>query len=360
MQTLPVRIGVLVPSLDPVVEHDFQRFMPAAASFHVARLDQSASSKPANDESLARMCDQAPERARPLADLGAELIMFCCTSGSFLRGFGWDRELARRIEEAVGVPALTTSSAVAEALAALGIRRIFMVTPYPRSANEREQAFFNAHGVEIPAFTSFECEHSHDIDKVTPGAIVERVLAHRAAIDDCEGVRELRATRDGDRRAPRGGAGQAVITSNASAFATATADGHDVPADAHGRVRFGAGRRAMETVEHLRDFFRRVSEPIDPRYIPLYEPRWLAMTVELMARAIEWTPGGSVQLLSGYRGTKKRCGDWRRAVSWYSGATDIDSCRPDVSIEFAWPISLHGRSPPVSVPLAWFRSPEPI
>ena len=176
------------PSLDPVVEHDFQRFMPAAASFHVARLDQSATSKPANDESLARMCDQAPERARPLADLGAELIMFCCTSGSFLRGFGWDRELARRIEEAVGVPALTTSSAVAEALAALGIRRAFMVTPYPRSANEREQAFFNAHGVEIPAFTSFECERSHDIDKVTPGAIAERVLAHRAAIDDCDGV----------------------------------------------------------------------------------------------------------------------------------------------------------------------------
>ena len=71
MLTLPVRIGVLVPSLDPVVEHDFQRFMPAAASFHVARLDQSAASKPANDESLARMCDQAPARARPLADLGA-------------------------------------------------------------------------------------------------------------------------------------------------------------------------------------------------------------------------------------------------------------------------------------------------
>ena len=30
METLPTRIGVLVPSLDPVVEHDFQRFLPAA------------------------------------------------------------------------------------------------------------------------------------------------------------------------------------------------------------------------------------------------------------------------------------------------------------------------------------------
>ena len=70
MQTLPTRIGVLVPSLDPVVEHDFQRFLPAAASFHIARLDQPTTAKPANDESLTRMCDLAPERARSLADLG--------------------------------------------------------------------------------------------------------------------------------------------------------------------------------------------------------------------------------------------------------------------------------------------------
>ena len=236
MQTLPTRIGVLVPSLDPVVEHDFQRFLPAAASFHVARLDQPTSSKPASDESLTRMCNLAPPRAQPLADLGARLILFCCTSASFFRGFGWDRELARRIEEAVGVPALTTSTAVAEAFAALGIRRAFMVTPYPRSINQREQAFFNAHSVEIPAFTSFECEHSHDIDKVTPGAIVERVLAHRTAIDDCDGVfvscTALRAMETVEHLEAE--LDKPVVTSNASALWAALRrldiDGSGVPA----------------------------------------------------------------------------------------------------------------------------------
>ena len=220
MQTLPARLGVLVPSLDPVVEHDFQRFLPDSASFHVARLDQPTTSTPGNDTSLTRMCDQAPRRARPLADLGAELIVFCCTSASFFRGFGWDRELAGRIEEAVGVPALTTSSAVAETFAALGVRRAFMVTPYMRSINERERAFFNAHGVEIPAFTSFECELSHDIDKVTPGAIVERVLAHRTAIGDCDGVfvscTALRAMETVERLEAL--LDKPVITSNASAL----------------------------------------------------------------------------------------------------------------------------------------------
>ena len=236
MQTLPTRIGVLVPSLDPVVEHDFHRFLPDEASFHVARLDQPTTSKPANDASLARMCDQAPERAQSLADLGAELIMFCCTSASFFRGFGWDREIAGRIEAAAGVPALTTSTAVTEAFAALGIRRAFMVTPYGRSTNEREQAFFNAHGVEIPAFTSFECKRSRDIDKVTPGAIVERVLAHRAAIDDCDGVfvscTALRAMETVEHLEAE--LGKPVVTSNASALWAALrrldVDGCDVPA----------------------------------------------------------------------------------------------------------------------------------
>ena len=61
----------------------------------------------------------------------------------------------------------------------------------------------------------------------------------------------------------------------------------------------------------LRNFFQQVSDqpihPEDPRYIPLYEYPEMAGDdpVELMARAIEWTPGGSVQLLSGYRGTGK-------------------------------------------------------
>ena len=61
----------------------------------------------------------------------------------------------------------------------------------------------------------------------------------------------------------------------------------------------------------LRDFFRQLSDqpigPEDPRYIHLYDDSELtgADPVELMARAIEWTPGQSVQLLSGYRGTGK-------------------------------------------------------
>lgn len=61
----------------------------------------------------------------------------------------------------------------------------------------------------------------------------------------------------------------------------------------------------------VRDFFRQVTDrpldPDDPCYVDIYSDRVLLESdpVELLARGIEWTPGESVQLLSGFRGTGK-------------------------------------------------------
>ncbi len=62
---------------------------------------------------------------------------------------------------------------------------------------------------------------------------------------------------------------------------------------------------------YLKRFFQAVADaPLeagDPRYVALYEDNKLADDdpVELLARAIEFSPGESVQLLSGFRGTGK-------------------------------------------------------
>lgn len=67
----------------------------------------------------------------------------------------------------------------------------------------------------------------------------------------------------------------------------------------------------QEDRQFLRDFFRAVGEgplePDDPRYIPIYQELDLTRDdpVELLARGIEWTPGQSAQLFSGFRGTGK-------------------------------------------------------
>ncbi|MEE8587234.1 MAG: hypothetical protein V3T83_20535, partial [Acidobacteriota bacterium] len=62
---------------------------------------------------------------------------------------------------------------------------------------------------------------------------------------------------------------------------------------------------------YLREFFQHLNdrplEPDDDFYVRLYESSELSDDdpVELLARGIEWTPGESVQLFSGYRGSGK-------------------------------------------------------
>src|SRR5216683_6746861 len=66
--------------------------------------------------------------------------------------------------------------------------------------------------------------------------------------------------------------------------------------------------------EFLKNFFRSANflplEPTDPKYVQIYSDPELPSDrdndpVLLLGRGIEWTPGESVQLFSGFRGTGK-------------------------------------------------------
>jgi len=62
---------------------------------------------------------------------------------------------------------------------------------------------------------------------------------------------------------------------------------------------------------YLKEFFRELGKrelsPDHRLYVPIYEHPGMSVDdpVKLLARGVEWTPGGSVQLFSGFRGTGK-------------------------------------------------------
>jgi maleate isomerase len=181
------RLGLLVPSSDAVTEMDFQRFLPPGVSFHTARLyhnDATPRGAPTLDELVAA----SEPAARTFLQVDPELIVFACTSGSFYKGYGWDREIAERLKAATGVPAVATTTAVVEALHALGLRRVFMVTPYTEEINRIEVQFLKDSGVEVVEYTPFHCPKSRDIANIAPSQVIERVLVHRDVIGRCDGV----------------------------------------------------------------------------------------------------------------------------------------------------------------------------
>ena len=87
--------------------------------------------------------------AKLLATAHPDLVLFGCTSGSLIGGFGYDLELIKRMEGQCGAKALTTSSAVLMALKALGAKRVVVATPYVDRVNEIEKKFLEDNGFEV-------------------------------------------------------------------------------------------------------------------------------------------------------------------------------------------------------------------
>lgn len=216
----PRRIAILIPASDPVVEMDFRTFLPKEVCFHIGRFPQGPQAKTAAFDSMNGMVEGVPAVAKMMTQVDPEMILFCCTAASFFKGYGWDKEIVRRIEEATGVPATTTSTSVAEALRAVGAKRVFMVTPYRAEINRIEVQFFKDHGVEVAHSTTFDCPQSRDIDKINPQAIIDRVLEHRAQVDACDTVfiscTALRSMETIETL--EGRLGKPVVTSNAAAL----------------------------------------------------------------------------------------------------------------------------------------------
>jgi len=136
------RIGVIVPSTNTTVEYEFAKMAPEGVSIHAARMYNPETNDPKlKADALIKMGENAKEAAKELSSIKPALIAFCCTSGSFVKGKGHDKEIVKEIEEVSGVPAITTTTAVVEALKAFGKKRIVMATPYNQEIADKEEIF---------------------------------------------------------------------------------------------------------------------------------------------------------------------------------------------------------------------------
>ena len=98
---------------------------------------------------LASMNDHIALAARQLATCDPDLVVYMCTSGSFMDGSRGESELRRRLTDLTGKPVITTSQAVLEAHRALDIRRPVMLTPYDENLTNREIAWLKSNGVDV-------------------------------------------------------------------------------------------------------------------------------------------------------------------------------------------------------------------
>jgi maleate cis-trans isomerase len=141
------RIGVMVPSTNTTTEADFQMVAPRDVTIHGQRM--WLTNDAAGEAGMDRMNAEVEAGARYLATARVDVIAYGCTTGSFYKGPGWDRDMVALMERVAGVPAVATAPSVVEALRLLGARRISVATPYPDWNNRQLRAYLEALGFDV-------------------------------------------------------------------------------------------------------------------------------------------------------------------------------------------------------------------
>jgi len=143
LATPRARIGLIVPSVNTLSEPQFNRYAPPALSVHAARARVAGEWK----RPLAAMAEEIALAARLLADCGPDLIVFHCTDTSMTEGPEGEGRILDIVRDASGVEALATSRLVLDALQALAMRSVVVISPY--RSNENVVRYLAAAGLMV-------------------------------------------------------------------------------------------------------------------------------------------------------------------------------------------------------------------
>ena len=141
------RIGVIVPSVNTVVEPWFSAVAPSGVTVHAARmfLDNNLTA-----EALVRMDrDDGMRGVKQIMSCRPASVAYCCTASSIVQGLAYDEALNHELAAAAGVPVFTATRGIIEALHAIGAKRLAVCSPYTTAIDDAEHAFFSTAGFEI-------------------------------------------------------------------------------------------------------------------------------------------------------------------------------------------------------------------
>lgn len=174
------KIGIIIPSVNITMEQEMWRMAIKGVSIHTSRMlaiGCSVDNLKAQDAYLETCAEE-------LGTAPLDIIVFGCTSGSFLGGLEWEKKICQRITEISNCKAITTTGAVLSALKFFGKKNLTIVSPYVSEVSTLESQFFSQHGYDIVSEKNFGFDKGIDILSMHPETTYR--IARNAVVPETE------------------------------------------------------------------------------------------------------------------------------------------------------------------------------
>lgn len=212
------RVGVILPDDGPF-DYEWLRLGPWLAESRYRGMSCIVQRSPAdgimaeeNLKAIGAVAALGP-CARKLREAGAEVLLWACTSGSFVEGHAGARRQLEELALLGGCPATSTSIAMAAAAGSIEAAEVDLLSAYSGPVTALLVAFLRDSGIGVGAVSSLGCDVTEesfaiDIEREVRGFAEEHpgprpILVPDTAINTLELLDRLEAV-----------AGRVVITAN--------------------------------------------------------------------------------------------------------------------------------------------------
>src|SRR5438105_8642114 len=140
-----IRLGVIVPSVNSIVEAWYPRIVPERVSVHFARMLRPAGTWPERIIEMDRT--DGVHAIHQLVSCRPHAIAYGCTASSIVQGHAFDAHLREEIRQIAGVPGTSATNSIFEACSRLGMKRVTAISPYAEEVDAAEHRFFAEGGI---------------------------------------------------------------------------------------------------------------------------------------------------------------------------------------------------------------------
>lgn len=170
------KLGVIVPSTNTVVEHDFNAIPLPGITVHTGRIyvqDPAMGSDGDFTALLDQLRKSIATAIRDVVTCQPDYLVMGMSAETFWDGVAGNRQFEERVKTLSGGLAVTTgASACQAALEKLSVRRIAVLSPYQPVADAQVTRFFEESGFDVVRFHGLRCESATAIAAVPPERLV--------------------------------------------------------------------------------------------------------------------------------------------------------------------------------------------